>query len=115
MLKNIEGFSKLTKKEKIDWVVKNHFKEPEKAKEIILSYNHQKEDIQKVHDEFIENSLSNFFLPFGVAPNFLINNKLYTIPMAIEDKKNKVYGFQFHPESFLTENGKTIIKKILST
>ncbi len=37
------------------------------------------------------------------------------IPMAIEDKKNNVYGFQFHPESFLTENGKIIIKKILST
>ena len=36
------------------------------------------------------------------------------IPMAIEDKKNNVYGFQFHPESFLTENGNTIIKKILS-
>ena len=36
------------------------------------------------------------------------------IPMAIEDKKNSVYGLQFHPESFLTENGKTIIKKILS-
>jgi len=37
------------------------------------------------------------------------------IPMAIEDKKNNVYGFQFHPESFLTENGNFIIKKILST
>ncbi len=37
------------------------------------------------------------------------------IPMAIEDKKNNVYGLQFHPESFLTENGNTIIKKILST
>ena len=37
------------------------------------------------------------------------------IPMAFEDKKNDVYGFQFHPESFLTENGKTIIKKILSS
>ena len=36
------------------------------------------------------------------------------IPMAIEDIKNNVYGFQFHPESFLTENGNTIIKKILS-
>ena len=36
------------------------------------------------------------------------------IPMAIEDKKNQVYGFQFHPESFLTENGNFIIKKILS-
>ena len=36
------------------------------------------------------------------------------IPMAIEDIKNNIYGFQFHPESFLTENGKIIIKKILS-
>ena len=36
------------------------------------------------------------------------------IPMAIEDQKNSVYGFQFHPESFLTENGNIIIKKILS-
>ena len=37
------------------------------------------------------------------------------IPMAIEDNENKVFGFQFHPESFLTENGEFIIKKILST
>ena len=37
------------------------------------------------------------------------------IPMAIEDLKNSVYGFQFHPESFLTENGNFIIKKILSS
>ena len=36
------------------------------------------------------------------------------IPMGIEDLKNKVFGFQFHPESFLTENGNIIIKKILS-
>ena len=37
------------------------------------------------------------------------------IPMANEDNENKVFGFQFHPESFLTENGEFIIKKILST
>ena len=36
------------------------------------------------------------------------------IPMAIEDIENKIFGFQFHPESFLTENGDFIIKKILS-
>ena len=36
------------------------------------------------------------------------------IPMGIEDIKNNIYGFQFHPESFLTENGQFIIKKILS-
>ena len=37
------------------------------------------------------------------------------IPMAIENKENNIYGFQFHPESFLTENGNFIIKKILSS
>ena len=36
------------------------------------------------------------------------------IPMGLEDDRNKIYGFQFHPESFLTENGNTLIKKILS-
>ena len=41
--------------------------------------------IQNLHDEFIENAISNFYLPFAVAPNFLINGKYYTIPMAIEE------------------------------
>ena len=36
------------------------------------------------------------------------------IPMAIENSENNVYGFQFHPESFLTINGNILIKKILS-
>ena len=36
------------------------------------------------------------------------------VAMAIEDIKNNIYGFQFHPESFLTKNGNIIIKKILS-
>ena len=37
------------------------------------------------------------------------------VAMAFEDNINKVYGFQFHPESFLTNNGKYIIQKILSS
>ena len=35
--------------------------------------------------------------------------------MALENNTDKIYGFQFHPESFLTENGNLLIKKILST
>ena len=37
------------------------------------------------------------------------------VAMAFENKKEKIYGFQFHPDSFLTLNGNTLIKKILST
>jgi anthranilate synthase/aminodeoxychorismate synthase-like glutamine amidotransferase len=36
------------------------------------------------------------------------------VAMAFENNKDKVYGFQFHPESFLTVNGNLLIKKILS-
>ena len=39
---------------------------------------------------------------------------LTKIPMGLEDDRNKIYGFQVHPESFLTESGNTLIKKILS-
>ena len=37
------------------------------------------------------------------------------VAMSFENKKDKIYGFQFHPESFLTIDGNLLIKKILST
>ena len=53
--------------------------------------------------------------PFKVK-NFDITMRcaISNVAMAIENNKEKIYGFQFHPESFLTENGNTLIKKILS-
>ena len=36
------------------------------------------------------------------------------VAMSFENNKEKIYGFQFHPESFLTINGNLLIKKILS-
>ena len=81
----VNGFSKKNRLEKIDWIINNHFHNNKKAKEILLSYLNDDSSIQKHHDEFIENTISNFYLPFAVAPNFLINGKYYTIPMAIEE------------------------------
>ncbi len=51
----------------------------------LRSYWHTDPKVQKLHDEFAENTLANFYLPFGVAPNFIINGKEYCIPMAIEE------------------------------
>ncbi|MEO1012407.1 MAG: hydroxymethylglutaryl-CoA reductase, degradative [Bacteroidota bacterium] len=81
----VEGFSKLSKGEKIDWIAKHYTKNPESAKKIIAQYWNTEADVQKLHDEFIENTLTNYYLPFGIAPNFLINNRLYALPMAIEE------------------------------
>jgi hydroxymethylglutaryl-CoA reductase len=81
----IRGFSKLSKSAKITWLTEQHLSNPEQGQALIASYNHSDESVQKRHDEFIENTLTNFYLPYGVAPHFIINGKSYTIPMAIEE------------------------------
>ena len=40
--------------------------------------------------------------------------KISKVAMALEDHTNNVFGFQFHPDSYLTKNGKLLIQKILS-
>lgn len=85
MIKPIEGFSKLTKEEKLDWITANYTDDPEAAKKVLKRYWNPDEALQQLHDEFIENTLTNYYLPFGIAPNFLINGTLYAIPMAIEE------------------------------
>ena len=85
MENSVSGFSKFTKAEKIDWLIANHFQNNPKAKANLERYWNADEALQKLHDEFTENTISNFYLPFGVAPNFLINDKMYVIPMTIEE------------------------------
>ena len=85
MSRSVSGFSKLTKTQKIDWIVETCFSGKEEARQILKQYWNSDRRLQQLHDEFIENTITNFYLPFGVAPNFLINGKLYTIPMAIEE------------------------------
>ena len=85
MTKLVSGFSKLSKTEKIDWLVSTYLNGNETAKETILTYWNSNEKLQNLHDDFIENTISNFYLPLGVAPNFNINGAIYTIPMVIEE------------------------------
>ncbi len=81
----VAGFSKLSKEEKINWIAKEYFSTPTEAIALLKNYWNTDEKIQKLHDEFIENTITNFYIPLGVAPNFLINGKYSTIPMAIEE------------------------------
>ncbi|AXO81155.1 hydroxymethylglutaryl-CoA reductase, degradative [Olleya aquimaris] len=81
----VSGFSKLSKTEKVDWLIKNHLSDQKNAKDILTQYWNSDQKLQQLHDEFIENTVSNYYLPLGVAPNFVINDKIYTIPMTIEE------------------------------
>lgn len=79
----INGFSKLTKTEKIksleDSTTLNDLES------LLSSFWHTNPKMQRLFEEFSENTLSNYYLPYNIAPNFLINEKLYHIPMVIEE------------------------------
>ncbi|MUP47345.1 hydroxymethylglutaryl-CoA reductase, degradative [Gramella sp. BOM4] len=85
MTKAVSGFSKLTKIQKIEWLAKNYLNNQAEAISTLKKYWNKDEKLQQLHDEFIENTVSNFYLPLGLAPNFLINDRLYTLPMVIEE------------------------------
>ena len=83
--KTIDGFSRLSKMGKIKWIAENFFKDPDAVIYELSTYWHQNVDQQKVIDGFSENTISNFYLPYGIAPNFLIDGQSYAVPMVIEE------------------------------
>lgn len=85
MIDLIPGFSKLTKEQKIEWLGKTYLAGNSEAENILKQYWNPDSNLQRLHEEFTENTLSNYYLPFGLAPNFLINGNRLAIPMAIEE------------------------------
>ena len=81
----VSGFSKKSKTEKIEWLAENYLQNNPNSIEVLKKYWNENESLQQLHDDFIENTLSNYYLPFAIAPNFLITGKLYALPMVTEE------------------------------
>lgn len=81
----IDGFSKLSKEEKVKIICDKYFKNSNASIKTIKDYWNKNSKIQKLHDEFTENTISNFYMPLSIAPNFLIDGELLAIPMVIEE------------------------------
>ncbi len=99
----VAGFSKLTKEEKIQWIASEYFQNPSEAETLVRSYWNNDQKLQQLHDEFIENTITNFYFPLGIAPNFLINGKKHTIPMVIEE--SSVVAAASRAAKYWTERG----------
>jgi len=111
-LKNIRGFSKLSKDKKINWICENFFNGNKEAEHVLKQYWNDNSKLQKLHDDFSENVVSNYYLPFSIAPNFMINKNTYAVPMAIEE--SSVVAAACNSAKFWKENGgfsAQIIKK----
>lgn len=75
----------MSKQAKIEWLVNEYLNGSEKAVQTLTQYWNEDPELQRLHDEFSENTLSNFYMPLGFAPNFLIDGELLCLPMAIEE------------------------------
>ena len=104
----VSGFSKLSKDEKISWIVDS------KNIDDNLFKNFWLEDrcVQKKLDDLSENTISNFVMPYGLAPNFKINEKIYSIPMVIEES-SVVAAASKAAKFWLTRGG--FISRVLGT
>ena len=79
----ISGFSKLSKEEKINFLAEHLISSEDSS--TIKSFWHANIGLQKTLDEFSENTITNFPLPFGIVPNMMINGDNYCVPMVIEE------------------------------
>lgn len=82
-MKQVSGFSKLSKLEKIDWLktqLPNAY-----SLNVLQDYWLADRGTQKLIEEFSENTIGNFILPYGVAPNFLLDGQMYAVPFVIEE------------------------------
>lgn len=79
-----KGFSKLLKEDKLK-AVAEYIENPGEFISLLKSFWHQDREKQKQFDEFSENTISNFHIPYGVSPNVVINDKSYIVPMVIEE------------------------------
>ncbi len=80
----IHGFSKKTRDEKLDFVANLHA-DKEHTLSVYKSFHHTDSNTQNLLEEFSENTITNFPMPFSICPNVLINDKVYLVPMVIEE------------------------------
>lgn len=82
--KILTGFSRLSKTQKLD-LIAAQLANPDEATDILRSFWHAHPEVQKLFDEFSENTITNYFFPYGLAPNVFINGKMHVVPMVIEE------------------------------
>lgn len=96
----VTGFSKFNRNDRID-SLNNYLGED--VSDFLNTFLHPDEKVQHLVSELSENFLSNYFLPFGVVPNVLVNQQMYMVPMVIEE--SSVVAAASRAAGFWAKNG----------
>jgi hydroxymethylglutaryl-CoA reductase len=78
----IQGLSKLSREQIIETLYHRQILS-EADRETLSAALHPND--QSFFDHISENTISNYHLPFGIAPNFLINDRVFHVPMVTEE------------------------------
>ena len=107
--KIIRGFSKLslTGKRRIIAALCSR---PEPEEQELESYLAADPETRKSFLELSENTISSFHVPFGIAPNVMVDGKVYHVPMAIEE--SSVIAAASHASRFWAERGGFSVKQV---
>ena len=112
-LKNLEGFSKLNYEQRL-----KKLQDLKYLSSRDIEYLKQGSVSKKIKERveliqcLIENALGYFPLPLGLAANFVINNKAYFIPMAVEE--SSIIAAASKTARWVCENG-SISTQVLNT
>lgn len=98
----IRGFSKLTEEEKRNFIARN-CKDPVQAEDRLERFLMEDESDRVPFLELSENTVSSFHTPYGIAPNLMVDGKIYHVPMAIEE--SSVVAAASHSARFWAERG----------
>jgi len=98
----VHGFSKLSRSEKLTWL-KNQYGLSKEILDVLDTHLHRDPGLQEIYGDLSENTVSNFYLPMGLSPNFLINGDLLTLPMVVEE--SSVVAAASHAAKFWAAHG----------
>ncbi len=80
----IQGFSGLSREEKIR-IAAAFSNQPEEFAKALNAHWHPEREEHERYSGISENAVSTFYLPYSLAPNFLINGQTYIVPMVTEE------------------------------
>lgn len=107
-----KGFSKLTEAEKRKLV--SHLCEEPKISELEMSSLITKDTLRRdMFMDLSENTISAYHLPYGIAPNFVVNGNIYHVPMVTEE--SSVVAAAASAARFWADRGGFVVKELKTT
>ncbi len=82
--KFIRGFSKQNKEQRIDFLIER-LGLTEQIRNWLNTFESDDGDFQRIIDELSENPVTNYHMPFAIAPNFLVDGVFRTFPLVTEE------------------------------